>query len=406
MRILLVDDETRLLDSTRRAIRLERPAWAVFTACGGEEAIQVLRDRDIDVLVTDMLMPGMDGAALLRQARQLNPGTVRLILSGHAGRDLIQSCEASFHQFLGKPVDPDAFIRVIESFEIAPEDLKTANARRLVAGLERVPSLPSLYAELTHLLTEPDPSLEAVSLIVQRDLGMASKILKLANSCYISSERKVNDLCQALDLVNLEVLKQAILVHGALEVARDLQPSGLDLAGLWEHSAAVGRAAATLSEAEGQGPQVVSACYSAGLLHDIGRVVLAGESELAYQGCLDLERAEQQPLSLVELEAYGTDHPTVGAELLHLWGLDPALCRAVASHHLADHLPGHLPRPVSSEDFISLAVHMGDIWCSQTLQGNPFSDGLGFDLQSPRDSFQRWTALLDGANPNLLPSPM
>ena len=252
MRILLVDDEMRLLDSTRRAIRLERPTWTVFTACGGEEALQVLQDRQIDVLVTDMLMPGMGGAALLRRARQLSPGTVRLILSGHAGRDLIQSCEGSFHQFLGKPVDPDAFIRVIESFEIAHEDLKTSSARRLVAGLERVPSLPSLYAELAHLLTEPDPSLEAVGRIVRRDLGMASKVLKLANSCYISSERKVNDFCQALDLLNLEVLKQAVLVHGALEVARELQPSGLDLTGLWEHSAAVGRAAATLAGPAGR----------------------------------------------------------------------------------------------------------------------------------------------------------
>ncbi len=396
MRILLVDDESRLLDSTRRAIRVERPGWAVFTACSGEEALQVIQDREIDVLVTDMLMPGMDGAALLRRVRQLSPGTVRLILSGHAGRDLIQSCEASFHQFLGKPVDPDAFIQLLGTFEVAPEDQKTVNARRLVAGLEQVPSLPSLYAELAHLLTEPDPSLEAVGRIVRRDLGMASKVLKLANSCYISSERKVNDFCQALDLLNLEVLKQAVLVHGALEVARELQPSGLDLTGLWEHSAAVGRAAATLAEAEGQVPKVVSSCYSAGLLHDIGQVVLAGESELAYRGCLDLARTEQCPLSLVELEAYGTDHPAVGAELLHLWGLDPALCRAVASHHA--------PQSGTNGDFLSLAVQMGDAWCSHSLQGNPFSDGLGVDLHGPRDTSQRWIAILDGAHPNPQPS--
>ena len=396
MRILLVDDESRLLDSTRRAIRVERPGWAVFTACGGEEALQVIQDREIDVLVTDMLMPGMDGAALLRRVRQLSPGTVRLILSGHAGRDLIQSCEASFHQFLGKPVDPDAFIQLLGTFEVAPEDQKTVNARRLVAGLEQVPSLPSLYAELAHLLTEPDPSLEVVCRIVQRDLGMASKVLKLANSCYISSERKVNDLRQALDLLSLDVLKQAIQVHGALEVAQDLHPSGLDLAGLWEHSAAVGRAAATLAEAEGQGLGVASACYSAGLLHDLGRAVLAGESELAYQGCLDLVQAEHRPLPLVELEAYGTDHAAVGAELLHLCGLDPALCRAVASHHG--------PRSATTGDFLSQAVQMGDAWCSQSLQGKAFSDGLGVDLPNPSNSFQRWAAILDGAHLNPLPS--
>ena len=397
MRILLVDDETRLLDGTRRAIRLERPAWAVATACGGEEAIQVLQEGNIDVLVTDMLMPGMDGAALLRRARQLSPGTVRLILSGHAGRDLIQSCEAYFHRFLGKPVDPDAFIRVIESFEIAAGDLRTIHARRLVAGLERVPSLPNLHGELAQLLTEPAPSLEAVHRIVQRDLGMASKVLKLANSCFVNSERKVNDLRQALELLSLDVLKQAILVHGALEAAQELHPSGLDLPELWEHSEAVGRAAATLAEVEGWGPQVAATCYSAGFLHDLGRAVLAGAAELADRGGLDLAREERLPLSLVELEAYGTDHSAVGAELLQLWGLDPALCRAVASHH-------H-PQSDSGGDFISLAVHLADSWCSQSLQGNSFSDGLGLG-EAPSECFQRWTAILDGAQLNLLPSPL
>ena len=229
MRILLVDDETRLLDSTRRAIRLERPSWAVFTASGGVEAIQVLQERSIDVLVTDMLMPGMDGAGVLRMARQLSPGTVRLILSGHAGRDLIQSCEASFHQFLGKPVDPEAFIRVMDSFVIDEARPMATAARRLVAGLERVPSLPTLYRDLAHQLNEPSPSMEAVSRIVQLDLGMASKVLKLANSCYVTSELKVNDLRQAVELLSLDVLRKAVLVHGALEVARELNPSSLDL---------------------------------------------------------------------------------------------------------------------------------------------------------------------------------
>ena len=396
MRVLLVDDETRLLDSTRRAIRLERPGWAVATACGGEEAIEVLQEGNIDVLVTDMLMPGMDGATLLRHARQLSPGTVRLILSGHAGRDLIQSCEASFHQFLGKPVDPDAFIRVVESFEIAPEDLKSATARRLVAGLERVPSLPSLYAELAQLLAESAPSMEAVGRIIQRDLGMASKVLKLANACYISPERKVNDLHQALELLSLDVLKQAILVHGALEVAQDLHPSGVDLSELWNHSAAVGRTAATLAQGEGRSPQLISACYSAGLLHDLGQAVLAGASELAYRGCLKQARADHRPLPLVELEAYGTDHPAVGAELLHLWGLDPELCQAVASHHG--------PQLETSGNFIARAVHVADAWCSQNRHANPFSDGLGVDLRQPGNAFQRWTALLDGVQSDFLTS--
>lgn len=385
MRILLVDDEVRLLDGLRRSLRLERPEWDVATADSGLEACERLQQASYDLLITDMLMPGMDGAGLLREARRVAPGMVRIVLSGHAGRDRIQSCESSFHQFLGKPVDPDRFIALVDGFDQGRAQPGSAQARALVAGLDRIPSLPSRHQELSSLLGRADPPLDAVAALVQRDLGMASKVLKLVNASYLTPDRKVTDLSQAVDLIGLDLLKQAVLEREALSVAEDLHPAGLDLAGLWHHSVQVAETCAFLARLEGLGAELAAFCHTAGLLHDLGRVVLATHPGLGYERLLRAEAGGQQPLTALEMEAYGTTHAAVGAELLHLWGLEPVLCDLVRTHHarLSDDPSHRLDR----------LLRFADQWCSEGAQDDPFADGLAH-AWGHDPSAQRWAEAL------------
>ena len=371
MRLLLVDDDLRLLGGLRRSLRVERPHWEVMAVAAGAEALALLEAGGFDVLVADMHMPGMDGATLLQRARVVAPGTVRLVLSGHAGRDLILACEGSCHQFLGKPLDPAEFIHILEGFDPGPARLETLRARTLVAGLERLPSLPSLHRDLAQLLGEARPSLAGICALVRQDLGMASKVLKLVNSTFSASSfaprRKFLDLDQAVEMLSLDVLRSAVLVHGAVATAESLFPSGLDLEGLWEHSQAVAEACGFLARAETQDPAVEAFCHTAGLLHDLGILVLAGDPSLGYRDVLDLCAVTKSPMATVELDRFGTDHAEVGAELLHLWGLDPALCEVIRGHHVR--------KPDLGVFSLGRTLQLADLWSSNTLRGNPYSDG-------------------------------
>ena len=389
MRLLLVDDEIRLLEGLRRSLRLERPEWHVATAASGTEAFQKIQSEEpFDMLITDMLMPGMDGSALLRESQRVAPGMVRIILSGHAGIELIQSCEASFHQFLAKPVDPDRFIALVDSFAAKEDTPSMSRARQLVAGLDRVPSLPSLHRGLSCLLREGHPSIEEVLAIVRLDMGMATKILKLVNSSYLTLAAKVTDLTQALELISLDLLKQAVLERGAMTAAQSLHPSGLDLAELWEHSAQVAQMASLLAAAEQVGQEEASHCYTAGLLHDVGRVVMALDPSLDYHRVLSESRRLDAPSPLLELEAYGTTHAEVGAELLHLWGLDPRLCDLVAGHHGRIHCTcGSIPNCI---------LKCADLWSSSQASENPFSDGYTPPGDEPQPCLARWMPVLGG----------
>jgi DNA-binding NtrC family response regulator len=113
-RILFVDDEPRLLEGLERMLRPQRKLWQMQFAIGAEKALAVLDESEIDVVVTDMRMPGMDGASLLQQVQSRFPGVVRIILSGQFGEEAQRRAAPVAHQFLTKPCSPEILRETIE----------------------------------------------------------------------------------------------------------------------------------------------------------------------------------------------------------------------------------------------------------------------------------------------------
>jgi len=398
MRILLVDDEVRLLDSFRRSLRVARPEWEVTTADSGQEALRCLGGIAYDVLVTDMQMPAMDGATVLREARRIAPGTARILLSGHAGRDRILASEGAFHQFLAKPVAPGALQAMLDALDQDQRPPEAVQARRWVAGLERLPSLPCWHDAMEAQLQRENASFDEVAAIIRQDMGLASKVLKLVNSPYLAKEEKLTDLTRATEYLSLDLLKAAVLRHGISGSAESVMPSGLDLAFLWRHSQEVATAARFLAQRFGSGAKEAEACYSAGLLHDLGRLVLALDATCGYQAVL------AQPETLIcrtEWNHYRTDHSQIGAELLLLWGLDATLAEAVRSHHQ------YATGPDATRFSLQRALQVADVWSAGQAAMRHFPDGC-LDRKTleglyPGDA-PTWFSALDEARP--LPSPI
>jgi DNA-binding NarL/FixJ family response regulator len=146
MRLLLVDDERLLLAAVTRALRRERPAWVVDTAPDGVEALRLLRSRPVDLLISDVQMPAMDGMALLRAVRQ-DPELAKLpliLISAQDDRSAIRTGMASgADDYLTKPFTAEELILAVES-----------RLRRLEPGVDNSAQALALRAELKGLLTE------------------------------------------------------------------------------------------------------------------------------------------------------------------------------------------------------------------------------------------------------------
>jgi len=171
IRILFVDDEPLILQGLERSLRPLRKEWQAAYATGGEEALALLEKGPFDVIVTDMRMPGMDGAALLDQVTRRYPDIVRMVLSGQSDVESVIKSAGVTHQYLSKPCSIDALKDAVNRAVSLRQLLTNASLKQVVSRMGSIPSVPPLYLELTNCLKSKDGSLERAIAIISKTWG-------------------------------------------------------------------------------------------------------------------------------------------------------------------------------------------------------------------------------------------
>jgi HD-like signal output (HDOD) protein len=364
-RVLFVDDEPKILEGLQRMLRSMRDQWEMEFVEGGLAALDVLKTRSFDVIVTDMRMPGLDGAQLLAQVSGHHPQMVRIVLSGHSDQEMILSSVGPAHQYLSKPCDPELLKETVSRACALRDLLTNEKLTLLVSQMQSLPSLPSLYMELIAQLELPDPSIKKIGAIISQDPGMTAKILQMVNSAFFGLRRHISNPADATSLLGLDIVKALVLsIHIFSQFSQTRIP-GFSLEDLWEHNMAVAALSKQIARAEKQNQQVVDDSFTAGLLHECGKLVLASRLPKEYGEMLTLTGPERLSTAEVERKVFGATHSEVGAYLLGLWGLPDSIVEAVAFHQSPNQCPGDAFSPLT-------AVHVADY-----LVGEPSPGGAG-----------------------------
>ncbi len=327
--ILFVDDEPNILAGLQRMLRSMRHEWKMSFANGGTEALEILSTTHVDVIVSDMKMPGMDGAQLFDAVREKFPQIVRIILSGYSEKEMIMKSVGSAHRYLSKPCDPDQLKSTVNKVCGLRKLLSDAHLRELVSQLPTVPSLPLLYSDLVEELSKPEPSSKKVGQIIKQDIGMTVKILHLVNSAFFGRSRRITDSNEAVDFLGLDTIGSLTLGLGVISQFES-QTSAAFFAELWEHSVSVGLLAFKI--ASGEDKSLANDAFTAGLLHDLGKVVLAVNLPQEYTSVINRVRNAGISWFDAERQVFDATHPEVGAYLAGLWGLPTAVVEAIAFH--------------------------------------------------------------------------
>jgi HD-like signal output (HDOD) protein len=339
-RILFVDDEPSVLQALQRMLHGQRQEWELEFARSGAAALQLLEQQPVDVVVSDMRMPGMDGAKLLSEVMRRYPQTVRIFLSGHTDKEALLSSVGAAHQFLAKPCDPDVLKETIARACALRQLLHSEQLKGLVSQVQSLPSLPHLYVQIQEELQSPNASLQRVGQIIAQDIGMTAKVLQLVNSAFFGIQRRITQPCQAVSLLGLETVNAIVLSVKLFSSFDSALMGRAHLTSLWEHSMATARLAKRIALAEPDGRGLANYAFMGGLLHDAGKLVLATDLATAYGEALALAEAERLADWVAERRALGATHAEVGAYLLGLWGLPDPIVEAVAFHHTPSECAG------------------------------------------------------------------
>jgi putative nucleotidyltransferase with HDIG domain len=393
-RILFVDDEPRILEGLQRMLRPMRQEWEMAFAPGGEAALAMLEAETFDVIVSDMRMPVVDGAALLEAVRMKYPGMLRVILSGYT------ELEASFravpvaHQFLLKPCDPDALRIAIQRATSLLQVLNSDMLKGIVGSLQDLPSVPKAFAELRSALADPETSLDRIVKIVERDVAISAKLLQLVNSAFFGVTRDVSDVRTAVSYLGISILQNLVLSMEAFRCFHPAKPiPGFSLESFDEHS----HLAAKIAGAMPRRSKTADVAVGAALLHDIGKLVMAERAPDHLARAIRGAQLERRPLYVVEEELTSVSHAEVGAYLLSLWGLPYPLVEAVAHHHHPNRVPHDKLGVIPIVYLSNLLAHerekkMDDepaLVCEEIDQNLVTEVGLGDQMEEWREKLER-----------------
>lgn len=332
MRILFVDDEARILDGLQRMLRPLRNRWEMVFAPGGAAAMEALEGAAFDVVVTDMRMPDVDGAAVLHHVRDISPQTVRIVLSGQTDMATAVRTVRVAHQFLPKPCDADALRRVVER-SLALRSLLADDAlRQAVGGVDVLPSVPEVYSALEAAIMRPDGTLAGIAAIVERDSALCAKVLQIVNSSFFGLPRQATLIEHAVNYLGVNVLRAVVLSHEiASSAGTDVPSVGFSIQAHQMHSLLTAQLARTIAREEVRA--IADDAFMAGMLHDIGELLLAVRAPALWQQVQAEARLAGESVAAVEIRRGGASHASVGAYLLGLWGMPLHIVEAVAHHH-------------------------------------------------------------------------
>lgn len=336
-RVLFVDDETMVLEALKRLLRPMRSELDVCFESDPRDALEKVRDEPFDVLVTDMRMPQMDGAELLEQAKELQPGMARIVLSGYSERELAVRSVGLAHQFLAKPCDAATLRSTIARACRLRELLADDELAEVIGKLGTLPSLPRLYKAVAEEAERDDISLLRLAALIEQDIAMTAKVLQLVNSDFFASGRKVTTMRDAVATLGVDVIRALVVSNAAFSVFDSSEIEFFEA--LWQHSIATGALAQRIAESDASAAETgqklfIAESLQSGILHDIGQLVLASRWPAEHRTAR--EQAECQPagsLPSAESAVIGCDHARVGAYLMGLWGLSDPIVDAIAFHH-------------------------------------------------------------------------
>jgi putative nucleotidyltransferase with HDIG domain len=332
-KILFVNDDPGTALELKKMLKPMHHEWEIEFAVSGKEALNFMDKSHFDVVVSNMHMQKMDGVEFLDTVMECHPETVRIIHSEHSDKEMILRSVKSAHQFLIKPCGAETMKYTIERACKLQDLLKSETLRKIAAGIKKLPSLPQLYSLIVAEMQSEDASLKKVGHIISQDVSMSAKILQLVNSAFFGLPQKIADTQQATVFLGIDTLKALVLsIHVFSSFTEDSDLFWFSLADMQKRSIMVGRLARDIARAETADEKVAEEALIAGILHDIGRLIML---KIPEQCRMIMDFIERTGCDLVEAEytVMKTSHAELGAYLLGLWGIPDNIVEAVAFHH-------------------------------------------------------------------------
>ena len=323
MKIMFVDDEIMILKGLKRAFF--RKKWQLLFADSGNKALQMLERESVDFIVSDMRMPGMNGAEFLETVAILYPQIVRIILSGHSDEEAAKKASFVAHQWFNKPCQPKVLEEMLEHIYQVKASLPQTKVQQLVGKIKTLPSPPKIYMQLSAAIKNKSIDMDSISKIIAGDPALVAKILQLTNTSFFSNGKQVDSIAEAITRLGVDLVCSIVITAETYDKMSEIP--GYSITDEQIHCLSTARLAASMVE-----PSIRQETILVGLLHNIGKFILYEVSPEAMEKYIK-QRVIGEDNIVLEQRLFNADHTQLAGYLLHLWNFSYQLIENIVLHH-------------------------------------------------------------------------
>jgi HD-like signal output (HDOD) protein len=308
--------------------------WRISITVHGSGTPELLSSTaEVVAVVADMKLPVGNGIELLTEVARLSPRALRFLRCEAADLKALNDHAGPAMQSIPLDADVEAIEVHLERALLIDSWMSNESLKALVSRMKKLPSLPTLYTQVITELQKPDGSIEFVARLIATDPMMTAKILQVVNSPFFGVTSEITDPGAAVMFLGTERTKSLVLMAKVFSQFDKTLCAGFSLDLLWRHCMGVGACARSLVMAETKDTRLADMAFTAGLLHDVGKLLLAANLPEEYSNLLAQSERRNVAERQVEQEALGATHAELGACLLGMWGLPLPILRAVGWHH-------------------------------------------------------------------------
>ena len=330
------------------------PEWETQKSQTIPETLTMLKQEDpFDAIVLDTCLSDIANSSMLREITHQHPKTLRFVLTDFGDGASLLNAVGSAHHCLSKPVDSCQLKEALEqAFELNVW-LTNEAVHNLLSKMHKLPSPPTLYFKVIRMIQSPNSAIDEIGDLIAQDIAMTAKLLQLVNSAVFALQRRVTSAQEAVMFLGLDITKSMILLAHTFSYFDKMSSVGFSIDQVWKHSILVANFSRSIAKSQKLDPKRCEEAFTAGMLHDIGKLLMAANIAEQYSGILKESKAKKEPIWETERNTLGVSHAELGATLLAVWGLPMSIVEAVALHHN--------PMVFLSQDFSPLAaVHVAN----------------------------------------------
>jgi len=330
--ILMLDQQSELKNSLEKRFQKANNHYEILFTSSEDEVPIILENENIDILICEMSMLKNGGVQFFEDINQKHPDIIRFLFIEDDEQDLALKSMLHINHFIKKPVDANIICRFIDRIVNVRTVLGSEKLLLLSTRVNNLPSLPEVFFQLMEELQTECPSVPKISKLIEHDSSIASRIIQIVNSPAVGLSHRINNIEQAISLLGLIMTKTLVMYAGVNSYLHTPVHILATAESINNHSFTIGNLAEAISMAETGSYALSQEAKMAGILNNIGYLLLLNNPETQIN-IKNILYAEKQTLFEAERMHTSITHGEIGAYFLGIRGFNESLLEAIAYYY-------------------------------------------------------------------------